>query len=410
MYQRQGKAAYKADLNRTLEIDDFFGNPHKNYKTIHIAGTNGKGSVSHSLASILQEAGYKVGLYTSPHLKDFRERIRINGEMITEEWILNFMGEHLNYFKNLEASFFEMTVAMAFEYFKQEEVDIAVIEVGMGGRLDSTNIITPELSIITNIGFDHTAFLGTDIPSIAKEKGGIIKQNIPIVSGTNDTEANNVFKEIATRLGTPYHESYTHFPKRSHTFKANFAEVVLENDSDSKSIITDLTGNYQKENIATVLTALEVLKGNIEVSEQDMYMGLSRVKTNTGLMGRWHKLNDSPKAYCDVAHNEEGLKYVLKQIETLEYRNLTFVLGMVNDKNVEKVLSMFPKNANYIFTQAQIPRALDVETLAKEGEKQGLKGIIVKNIQEAYKKSLEMSSPEDLIFVGGSTFTVAEVL
>lgn len=410
MYQRQGKAAYKPDLNRTLEIDALFEHPHTKYKTIHIAGTNGKGSVSHTLASILQEEGYKVGLYTSPHLKDFRERIRINGTMISKEWISQFMGKNLSKLQELEASFFEMTVALAFEYFKENNIDIAVIETGMGGRLDSTNIITPELSIITNIGFDHTAFLGTSIPEIATEKAGIIKRNVPLVSGSKDDITNSTFQKKAKEVGSKMIIANDIYKIKNLQIKEDSIEIDTDNGKETKKIISDLSGIYQQENLITVIAAIDELRKKINISDTALTKGLRNVKKNTGLQGRWQKLNDSPITYCDVAHNEDGLRYVMQQLNQLKYDKLYFVLGVVNDKDLEKILPLFPKTAYYIFTQASIPRSLDVNILANKANLYGLKGEIIKNIPDAFLHAKSLATNNDAIFIGGSTFTVAEIL
>lgn len=410
MYQREGKAAYKADLKRSLEIDALFNHPHEYYKCIHIAGTNGKGSVSHTIASILQEAGYKTGLYTSPHLVDFRERIRINGEMIPKQWILDFMTAHLATFQRLEASFFEMTVALAFEYFKQKEVDFAVIETGMGGRLDSTNIITPELSIITNIGFDHTTFLGDTIEKIAIEKAGIIKPNIPVVSGSSDVFANQVFKDKAEANKTRIYFASENYELISMKHAENIMQITYKIRHNTIKINTDLTGKYQVENIATVLSAFDIKKGDWNVTNESIEKGISSVKVNTNLMGRWQKLGEKPHIYCDVAHNTEGLVHVLNQIKSFSYEKLIIVLGVVNDKNLQKILPLFPKDAHYFFTEAKIPRALPANALEREANKFGLKGDLIHDVRDAYNRAKEIANPKDFIFIGGSTFTVAEIL
>ncbi len=410
MYQREGKAAYKADLKRSQEIDAMFNHPHQNYKCIHVAGTNGKGSVSHMMASVLQEAGYKTGLYTSPHLVDFRERIRINGELISKQWILDFMTTHLKTFQTLQASFFEMTVALAFEYFKQGNVDFAVIETGMGGRLDSTNIISPELSVITNIGYDHTAFLGNTIEKIAVEKAGIIKTNIPVISGSSDISANQVFKETAKTKQTEIHFAPKKYKLIDFYHSDNQMYVTYSCNNTLVEISSDLTGKYQIENIATILSAFDIKKSDWDISEQHILKGISNVKANTNLMGRWQKLSDKPTIYCDVAHNTEGLTHVIRQIKSFDYKNLIIVLGVVNDKNLEEILPLFPKRATYIFAEAKIPRALSAEKLHEEAAAFKLKGIIIKDIKTAYQKAKQLANEDDFIFVGGSTFTVAEIL
>ena len=410
MYQRQGKAAYKADLNRTLEIDAFFKHPHRHYKTIHIAGTNGKGSVSHMLASILQEAGYKTGLYTSPHLKDYRERIRVDGEMIAKDYVLDFMEKHLDRFKELSASFFEMSVALAFEYFRDQDVDIAVIETGMGGRLDSTNIVSPELSVITNIGFDHTAFLGDNLPAIAGEKAGIIKPGIPVVSGSDNPDINQVFEKKASLVKSDLVLAQDRCKLLEYQIGTEMLSAKYKVGERVISLDTDMTGLYQLENLKTVLTAFDILKSEFDLDYEDMYHGLAKVKANTKLQGRWQKLGDSPRIYCDVAHNAEGLTFVLEQITRQKYKSLYFVLGVVNDKNLDKILPLFPQNARYIFTEAAIPRALPAQELFKEARKFNLKGKVVVPVEAALSVAKSESSGDDLIFVGGSTFTVAEIL
>ncbi len=410
MYQREGKAAYKADLSRSLAIDEKFDHPHKHYKCIHIAGTNGKGSVSHMLASVLQEVGYKTGLYTSPHLKDFRERIKVNGEMISQAWILEYMQNNLSYFQEQEASFFEMTVALAFDYFKAKQVDFAVIETGMGGRLDSTNIIQPELSIITNIGLDHTSFLGNSISQIAGEKAGIIKTGVPVVSGSHDQIANQVFKKTAKERNTPIVFAKDTFKLHSLTLNQDQLELDYNFRGKTVSITSNLAGTYQSENISTVLTALSAKQTEWNITEANIEKGIRHTTKNTGLLGRWQKLSDSPKCFCDVAHNTEGLTHVIKQIKSYKYDKLIVVLGVVNDKNLEKILPLFPKEAHYIFTEAKIPRALPAEALMKTAQNFELNGELIHDVNEAYSKAKSISSPNDFIFVGGSTFTVAEIL
>ncbi|MDA3910387.1 MAG: bifunctional folylpolyglutamate synthase/dihydrofolate synthase [Bacteroidales bacterium] len=410
MYQREGKAAYKADLKRSLEIDTMFYHPHQNYKCIHIAGTNGKGSVSHLMASVLQEAGYKTGLYTSPHLVDFRERIRIDGKMIPKHWILDFMTAHLKTFQRLQASFFEMTAALAFEYFKQEKVDFAVIETGMGGRLDSTNIVNPELSIITNIGYDHTGFLGDTIEKIAAEKAGIIKTNVPIISGSSDVVANHVFKNKAKSKQTDIYFAANNYKLINFHHSETLMHVTYTHKNSPVKITSDLTGKYQVENIATVLSAFDIKKKDWNIPDESIEKGISNVKTNTNLMGRWQKLSDKPTIYCDVAHNTEGLTHVINQIKSFTYENLIIILGVVNDKNLQKILPLFPKNAHYFFTEAKIPRALPAKELQKEANNFGLHGNLSPCVSDAYKKAKEIANLEDFIFIGGSTFTVAEIL
>lgn len=414
MYQRQGKAAYKADLNNTLELDKYFNHPHKKFKSIHVAGTNGKGSVSHMIASVLQESGYKVGLYTSPHLRDFKERIKINGEMISENFVISFVKEHQLKFEEIKPSFFEMTVAMAIDYFAQENIDIAVVEVGMGGRLDSTNIISPELSVITNIGFDHTAFLGNTLPEIAREKAGIIKKDIPVVIGETHIETKKVFTETAQN-------KKAEIVFADQKYEANYAMLSLDNKqilniSENNEIKypdlkLDLLGYYQLKNIKTVLAAFDILKDRFnEMTNETIYCGLERVVKNTGLLGRWQILNNNPLTICDTGHNLEGMRLIVDQINQTAYKNLHFVFGVVDDKNIDKILEILPKEADYYFTKAKIPRALDQKILKERAKKYKLKGSDYENVEIAFDKAKKNASDNDLIFIGGSTFVVAEVV
>ncbi len=391
MYQRVGSVAYKKDLSNTLLLAAHLGNPENHFKSIHIAGTNGKGSVSHMLASVLQEAGYKVGLYTSPHLKDFRERIKINGQMIPESSITDFVLQHKPFFESHSLSFFEMTVGLAFDYFSKEQVDVAVIEVGMGGRLDSTNIVTPVLSVITNIGKDHTAFLGNTLSAIAKEKAGIIKKSIPVVIGESHPETKSIFESISSSRNAAIH----------------FAEAISHKEYES-----DLKGNYQSKNKQTVLAALEVLnvQGILQIPEPAIENGLQKVVANTGLMGRWQVLQDTPKVICDTAHNTEGLQYVLKQLKEEVFEKLHIVMGMVSDKDLTSVLPLFPKDAIYYFCKPDIPRGLDASILMEKAAKFGLSGKVYNSVKVAYKEALQVAAQQDLIFVGGSTFVVAEII
>ncbi len=391
MYQHQGASAYKKDLTNTILLANYLNNPEKKLKCIHVAGTNGKGSTSHMLASIFQEAGYKTGLYTSPHLKDYRERIKINGKEIPEEFVCQFISQHKSFFEVNALSFFEMTVGLAFDYFEKENVAIAIIEVGMGGRLDSTNIITPLLSVITNIGLDHTQFLGNTLQQIATEKAGIIKQNIPIVIGeyTNDTK--KVFIKSATENNS---EIY-------------FASELIDIDYPSS-----LIGDYQKHNKKTVAQSIKVLQDKYayNISEKNVKDGFLNVIKNTGLQGRWQELSDKPKTICDTAHNKNGLEIVLQQIKKSKYNRLFIILGVVNDKDLDEILPLFPKNAKYFFCKPNIPRGLDAAILKRKAEENGLKGRIYNSVSIAYKKALEEAREEDFIYIGGSTFVVAEIL
>ena len=391
MYQQVGAIAYKADLFNTHLLMDYLNNPQKNIKCIHVAGTNGKGSTSHLLASILQEAGYKVGLYTSPHLKDFRERIKINGTDISEDFVCNFIEKHKPFFEKNELSFFEMTVGLAFDYFNKEQVDIAIIEVGMGGRLDATNVITPLISVITNIGFDHTAFLGNTIESIAIEKAGIIKPNIPVVIGEYVAESKKVF--IAKAL-------------------ENSSDIYFASENIKEIYQSTLLGDYQKHNIKTVLQTIEVLNSQNEfvVSNENIKSGLLNVIKNTGLQGRWQQIHTSPKVVCDTAHNKHGLEIVLNQVQNEKYDTLHIVLGVLTDKDLNDILSLFPKNAKYYFCKPNILRGLDANILKQKATDFQLKGEVFISVSNAYQSALKNANKDDLIYVGGSTFVVAEVL
>ena len=387
MYQRQGKKAYKTDLTNTLKLVEHLGHPHQHFKSIHVAGTNGKGSTSSIMASILQEAGYKVGLYTSPHLKDFRERIRINGKPISKQFVLGFIRRNKSFFETQQLSFFEMTVGMAFDYFAKKQVDVAVIEVGLGGRLDSTNVISPEVSVITNIGFDHMEFLGNTLPLIAREKAGIIKSKTPVVIGEYHPETFPVFKEVAKAKSAPLIRGFE-------------MEVSYE---------TELLGAYQKKNIKTAVSAIRELSA-FPVKEKHIELGLLRVTKNSGLLGRWQVLQKTPLVLVDTAHNREGLVPVLDQIMGLQFRRLHIVLGTVKDKKLDSILPLFPKTASYYFCQAQIPRALSAKVLKEKASDYGLHGLSFTSVQEAYEAARSGAQKEDVIFVGGSTFVVAEVL
>ena len=390
MYQRIGKTAFKKDLSNTLALASHLQNPEKKFKSIHVAGTNGKGSVSHMLASTLQEAGYKVGLYTSPHLKDFRERIKINGTMISEEEVVSFVHLNKSFLEKQKLSFFEMTVGLAFDYFSKQQVDIAIIEVGMGGRLDSTNILIPEVSVITNIGFDHTAFLGNTYTEIATEKAGIIKPSVPVVIGETVSETRRVFKAIASSKKAPI----------------LFAEELTLSDYES-----DLKGVYQQKNKRTAIATLGVLQSkNWNISEAIIQQGFLNVIKNTGLQGRYQILREEPKVICDTAHNKEGLQLVLQQIQSEKYAKLHIVLGVVNDKDLQTVLPLFPKKAAYYFCKPDVPRGLNASILAAEAEKFELTGAVYNSVLDSYMAALQNASRQDLIYIGGSTFTVAEVV
>ncbi|MBS2213551.1 bifunctional folylpolyglutamate synthase/dihydrofolate synthase [Carboxylicivirga mesophila] len=414
MYQRVGKAAYKADLATTLALDDHFNHPHNAYKTIHIGGTNGKGSVSHCIASVLQEAGYKVGLYTSPHLKDFRERIRINGQMISEQAVIDFVGNHQNIIKELQPSFFEMSVAMAFEHFKQEAVDVAIIEVGMGGRLDSTNIISPEVSAITNIGLDHTAFLGDSLDKIAIEKGGIIKKNVPVIIGQTQKETASVFTSLADERGTNIVFADQQLKVSTATLSIDEKQVFQIYRDDQLAyadLKLDLLGTYQQKNILTALAIIEQLqKGSFTISKEHIYQGFEKVVSNTGLLGRWQHLGYNPRIICDTGHNLDGISMLVEQIKNTPHDKLHIVLGMVNDKDHAAVLGTLPKHASYYFTKAAIPRSLDEKVLQEMAERFQLNGHTYPDVHSALNEAKKNANPNDLIFIGGSTFIVADIL
>lgn len=413
MYQRVGAAAYKANLDTTIKLDNYFGNPHKFYKTIHVAGTNGKGSVAHSLASILQEAGYKVGLYTSPHYLDFRERIRVNGQKVSENFVVDFVEKHNRFFSGLKPSFFEITVAMAFEYFKNQNVDIAVIEVGMGGRLDSTNILNPILSVITNISFDHTQFLGNDLVSIAKEKAEIIKKNVPVVVGEKRPNLKSVFSQKANTVDAPLYFAHHNYSVRN-SFNDEYNNLIFNIDKHQeqkyKNLVLNLSGNYQKDNIIVILQAIEVLKKIIEVNDVSVLNGLKNIVKNTQIMGRWQLLSKNPKIICDAGHNEDGIFSVVNQLKELKYNKLHFVLGTLKDKNLSKILKILPPNAKYYFTNAKITRALSADKLQAKAINYYLIGEVFSDVASAIETAKENYSENDLIFIGGSTFVVAEAI
>jgi dihydrofolate synthase / folylpolyglutamate synthase len=391
MYQHQGAAAYKKDLTNTLLLAEYLGNPERKINCIHVAGTNGKGSTSHMLASVLMEAGYKTGLYTSPHLKDFRERIKIDGNEIPEQFIVDFIQKHKPFFESHNLSFFEMTVGLAFDYFASAEIDVAIIETGLGGRLDSTNIITPVLSVITNIGFDHMQFLGNTLESIAKEKAGIIKQLTPVVIGEYTPETKKIFEQQADELSS---------------------EIFFASDNIAEDYPSDLTGDYQSHNKKTVVQAVRVLQdaGLFDISEDHIKKGLLRVVANTGLQGRWQQLQSHPTVIADTAHNSHGLKIVMQQIEKQVYDNLHIILGVVNDKNLTDILPLFPKNAIYYFCKPDIPRGLNTAELKNAANDYGLRGETYPSVSAAYSAALANAGNNDFIYVGGSTFVVAEIL
>ena len=390
MYQRQGNVAYKKDLIRTQLLLTHLNSPHKHFKSIHIGGTNGKGSTAHMIASVFQESGYKVGLYTSPHLIDFRERILINGCKISKEFIIRFVKQNKYFFESNHLSFFEMTVGMAFKYFSKEKVDVAIIEVGLGGRLDSTNIINPEISIITNIGMDHTEFLGDTLQKIATEKAGIIKRNVPVIIGERQTEVENIFISKANSLNS---------------------DIYFADEGIDQTIPCSLRGEYQQKNVKTALQSLKVLQSKgFYFSDNQITEGLIKIQKNTGLRGRWELISKTPKIICDTAHNRDGLILVLNQLQKESYETLHIVLGMVSDKSVESIIDLFPKKAIYYFCKPNISRGMDVEILADKFLKFGYIGAQYSSVNAAFNNAKKQCSIQDLIFVGGSTFVVAEVI
>jgi len=390
MYQRIGNAAYKANLDNTYRLSEILNHPEKQFKSVHIAGTNGKGSTSHMLASVLQEAGYKVGLYTSPHLKDFRERIKINGAMISEREVIDFVNAFKNEFEKIQLSFFEWTVGLAFHSFANQKVDIAIVETGLGGRLDSTNIVTPEVAVITNISMDHTQFLGDTLAKIASEKAGIIKSTIPVVIGETQPKIKHVFIEKAKQMNAP---------------------IQFADEYPTKEYESDLKGVYQQQNKKTVVATIHVLQTlGWNIAENHIIKGLQNVVSNTGLMGRWQVLNKQPFTVCDTGHNEAGIRLILAQINQQSFEKLHVVLGVVNDKDITNILALLPNNASYYFCQANIPRALEVSVLAEKATAVGLSGTTFPSVDAAYKAAQKNATAQDMIFIGGSTFVVAEVV
>jgi dihydrofolate synthase/folylpolyglutamate synthase len=412
MFSRIGAAAFKKDLTNTITLCKHLDDPHTKFKSIHVAGTNGKGSVSHMLAAILQTVGYKVGLYTSPHLKDFRERIKVNGQEVNEEFVIDFTEQTKALIEEIEPSFFEITVAMAFDYFAKEKVDIAVIEVGLGGRFDSTNIITPELSIITNIGWDHMNILGDSLEKIAFEKAGIIKQGIPVVIGETLPETKPVFEKIANEKNATIHYAKQSRNVLSWEWKDHelIVEVEEKGKTDHKKYHLDLPGIYQSKNLLTVLEACSVLKElKYNIYENDIKTGLQKAKKITGLHGRWEIIHEHPTIVLDVGHNEDGIKQIKQQLELTSYHELHIIIGLVKDKEVEKVLSLLPHSAHYYFTQAQIPRALNADVLTAKAADQNLHGEFYSEVNLAIKAAKGKAHKDDLILVCGSVFLVGEV-
>lgn len=413
MYQRVGAAAYKADLNNTIAICKALGNPEKKLKCVHVAGTNGKGSSSHMLAAVLQQAGYKTGLYTSPHLIDFRERIKINGKMIPKTDVVKFVEDYKNTFEKIEPSFFEWTVGLAFHYFAQQQVDVVIVEVGLGGRLDSTNVINPVCCLITNIGMDHMNLLGDTLPKIAAEKAGIIKARVPVVISQTQLEVISVFNNTAKELKAPIEFADKNYKVISFSHQNEFLAIELLNKkSNTKHIYNlDLLGSYQIKNVMGVLNTVDILKQKgFIVEEEDIINGLKQVQKITGLQGRWQILQDKPLIIADTGHNEDGIKEVLENIKRYTYKTLHFVLGVVNDKDISNILKLLPKDATYYFCKASIPRALEENELSIQAKKIGLSGKTFKTVPEALASANKHAKTHDLIFVGGSTFTVADIL
>jgi dihydrofolate synthase/folylpolyglutamate synthase len=412
MFTRVGAVAFKKDLHNTLAMCQQLGNPQNQFKSIHVGGTNGKGSTSHMLAAIFQQAGYKTGLYTSPHLKDFRERIRINGEMITEDFVVNFVQQQQSIIEEISPSFFEVTVALAFDYFAKEKVDIAIIEVGLGGRLDSTNIITPELSIITNISLDHTNLLGNTLPEIAVEKAGIIKPGIPVIIGEKHPETDEVFLRKASETGSTINFAEEELQITEFKKSGDYLTLsVTGKHQVAKDLNLDLNGNYQLKNILTVLQAVEQLrKSGYQIGQQALYAALKNVKGLTGLQGRWHTLAKNPLIICDTGHNKAGIREVLQNITDTPHRHLHMVIGMVKDKDISGVLQLLPQNATYYFCQPQLERALPANELAGQGKQYGLNGDAYPTVKLALTAAKAKAEQNDLIFIGGSTFVVAEVI
>lgn len=407
-FQQVGGAAYKEGLANTIALDNHLGNPHRKFRTIHVGGTNGKGSSSHTLAAILQDAGYKVGLYTSPHLVDFRERIRVNGTPASKQFVIDFVEREREFFEPLQPSFFELTTAMAFTYFAQEKVDVAIIEVGLGGRLDCTNIITPDISIITNISLDHTQFLGNSLAEIAAEKAGIIKSNTPVIIGEHDEETRKIFTDKALKENAPI----IFAQDEELLFSATPTEQGIKYNSIDYGIFNgELSGDYQQKNTNTLLATLrELSKKGYKITAKNVQQGFANVCSLTGFMGRWQKISDTPRVVCDAGHNIGGIKYIVEQLSRQECDTLRIVFGMVSDKDIATVLSMMPRNAVYYFTQASIKRAMPAEELRTKALAHGLKGNSYPCVAHALQAAKQEAGKKDFIFVGGSCFIVADLL
>lgn len=409
LFQNIGKDAYKEGLDNTIILDNHFNNPHKKFRTIHIAGTNGKGSCSHTIAAILQSAGYKTGLYTSPHLIDFSERIKVNGKPIEKDFVIDFVKQNKDFFEPLHPSFFELTTAMAFLYFAEKKVDVAVIEVGLGGRLDCTNIITPDLSIITNISFDHTQFLGNTLKDIAKEKAGIIKEKKPVIIGEYTPETKTVFEDKAKSTNSDI--IFAEDNKLINGYKQTENGLLLYKSDKIKDLYGELNGLYQVKNTNTILNAVYKLIGlGYNIDETNIKNGFRNVCHLTGLMGRWQKLEENPTIICDTGHNIGGMKYIVEQLSRMKYDKLHIIIGMVNDKDISGVISLLPKNAKYYFTQASVKRALPAEQVKEIANNYGLKGEAYSSVEKALTIAKNNAKENDLIFIGGSTFIVADLI
>lgn len=408
MFQRVGVAAIKKDLTNTLKLCSILGNPEKAFKSVHVAGTNGKGSTCHMLASVFQAAGYKTGLYTSPHLKEFTERIKVDGREVSRQYVLDFVNRMRPFIDDIRPSFFEITVCMAFDYFAREKADVAVVEVGLGGRLDSTNVITPLVSVITNIGWDHMDMLGNTLAGIAGEKAGIIKEAVPVVISERQHEVEDVFLRTAVEKHAPLYFGSDAYHVISGT-APGLISIVKSNDVVLENVNFPLRGNYQYRNLPGVMQTLDVLGGHFAISAPQIRQGLEGVTAATGLKGRWQKLGDSPTVICDTAHNAEGIRLIVDQLSAERYARLFIVLGMVKDKDAHKVLTLLPREAMYFFCQAKIPRALDAHILQQEAAVYGLTGEVIPDVNEAMQAARRKARPDDLIFIGGSTYVVAEI-
>ena len=406
MFQRVGAVAFKKDLTNTLKLCKVLGEPHLKFKSVHVAGTNGKGSTCHMLASVLQAAGYKTGLYTSPHLKQFTERIRINGQEVSQSFVVDFVNRIRPFIEEIRPSFFEITVAMAFDYFARERVDVAVVEVGLGGRLDSTNVITPLVSVITNISWDHKDLLGNTLPEIAFEKAGIIKKDVPVVISERQDEVEHVFREKAREQGSGILYASNVYSVSMH--RSNM-QVLKNNAPFLTDIRFPLDGAYQKQNVPGVMQTIELLRRYFNIADSHIKAGLEKVISSTGLKGRWQKIHSNPTVVCDTAHNFSGVQEVMRQISMQDFSELFIVWGMVKDKDIDGIFGLLPKHARYYFCQAAIPRAMDAGKLQEEATKYGLRGQVVRDVNEAKNKAIADADPDDFIFIGGSTFVVAEI-